>query len=62
MLGDPIRGLSPEEVSELSGYKLNTVRAYLVDERRKVLGDAIRADEESRERALAIIAERRGLS
>jgi restriction endonuclease Mrr len=62
MLGEPIRGLSAEEVSELSGYKLNTVRAYLVDERRRALGDAIRASKESRERALAILADRRRLA
>jgi len=61
MLGDPERGLSVEEVAELSGYKLNTVRAYLCDDqRRKVLGDAIRGDQEARARALAIVSSRRG--
>lgn len=61
MLGDPERGLSVEEVAELSGYKVNTVRAYLSDDqRRKVLGDAIRGDQNARSRALAIVSSRRG--
>ncbi|HVV51745.1 MAG TPA: restriction endonuclease [Polyangia bacterium] len=60
MLGDPERGLSIDEVAELSGYKVNTVRVYLFDEqRRKALGDAIRADQEARNRALAIVSGRR---
>jgi hypothetical protein len=61
MLGDPERGLSAEEVAELSGYALNTVRAYLGDERRrKALGDRIREDEQARARALRMISLRRG--
>ena len=60
MLGDSERGLSPEEVADLSGYKLSTVRAYLCDERkRKVLGDGIRGDEQARVRALRIVSQRR---
>ena len=48
MLGDPERGLSIEEVAELSGYKANTVRVYLYDDqRRKALGDAIRGDQKA---------------
>jgi hypothetical protein len=60
MLGDPERGLSVEEVAELSGYKINTVRIYLSDGRRKTLGDAIRRDQIARGRALAIVGSRRG--
>jgi Restriction endonuclease len=59
MLGDPERGLSVEEVAELSCYKVNTVRIYLSDDRRKALGDAIRADPKARSRALAIVSSRR---
>ncbi len=61
MLGDPERGLSIEEVAELSGYKATTVRVYLCDEvRRKALGDAIRSDSQARTRALTIVSSRRG--
>jgi len=60
MLGDSVRGLSVEEVAELSGYKINTVRAYLSDDRRKTLGDAIRGNQEARSRALLIVSSRRG--
>jgi restriction endonuclease Mrr len=61
MLGDPERGLSVEEVAELSGYKASTVRVYLFDEaRRKALGEAIRSDAQARVRALAIVSSRRG--
>jgi restriction endonuclease Mrr len=59
MLGDSERGLSVEEAAELSGYKLNTVRIYLTDERRRVIGDAIRRDKRARDRALAIVSSRR---
>jgi restriction endonuclease Mrr len=60
MLGDAERGLTVEEVAELSGYKAATVRVYLYDEqKRRVLGDAIRADEGARGRALAIVSARR---
>jgi len=60
MLGDPERGLSIEEVAELSGYKTSTVRVYLYDgQRRKVLGDAIRGDQKTHSRALALVAGRR---
>jgi hypothetical protein len=60
MLGDPERGLSIEEVAELSGYKANTVRVYLYDDqRRKALGDVIRADQKAHSRALAIVSDRR---
>jgi restriction endonuclease Mrr len=61
MLGDPERGLSIEEVAELSGYKISTVRVYLYDDqRRKVLGDAIRGEQTAHSRALALISSRRG--
>ena len=61
MLGEPERGLSVEEVAELSGYAPRTVRVYLADDRRKKLGDTIRADDQARTRALRIVAERRNL-
>ena len=61
MLGDPERGLTIEEVAELSGYKANTVRVYLYDgQRRRALGDAIRGDQKAHGRALALVASRRG--
>jgi restriction endonuclease Mrr len=59
MLGDSEKGLSVAEVAELSGFALSTVRAYLADHRRKVLGQRIRADEHARVCALRIISERR---
>jgi restriction endonuclease Mrr len=60
MLGDPERGLSVEEVAKLSGYAMNTVRQYLCDgEKRRVLGDKIRGNEEARLQALRIVSERR---
>jgi restriction endonuclease Mrr len=60
MLGDAERGLSVEEVAELSGYKVKTVRVYLTDDqRRRVLGDAIRGNQKARKRALAIVSSRR---
>lgn len=59
MLGDSERGLSLEEVAELSGYAISTVRVYLGDERRRVLGDKIRVNEDARERALMFVARRR---
>lgn len=59
MLGDPERGLSIEEVAELSGYKANTVRVYLYDDqRRRMLGDAIRGDQKAHSRALVIVSSR----
>jgi restriction endonuclease Mrr len=62
MLGDPEWGLSVEEVATLSGYALNTVRAYLADDRRrKWLGTKIRDDEQTRLRALEIVSQRRNL-
>jgi hypothetical protein len=59
MLGDSKKGLSVEQVSELSGYTEATVRNYLSTGRRKALGDAIRSNEETRARALTIIADKR---
>jgi hypothetical protein len=59
MLGDSKRGLSVEEIAQLTGYAVNTVRSYLYGGRRKVLGDAIRDNEEGRVRALAIILDKR---
>ena len=59
MLGDSERGLSIEEVANLSGLAVNTVRAYLSDQRRKVLGQRIRANDQARARALQIVFERR---
>lgn len=62
MLGDPEWGLSAEEIAELTGYKLNTVRVYLNDEqKRKTLGDRIRGDEGARARALRVVSQRRGV-
>jgi predicted transcriptional regulator len=61
MLGDSERGLSAEEVAELSGYALSTVRAYLSDDRRKLLGRAIRKNEQKRTQALQMVSQRRGL-
>ena len=59
ILGDPERGLSAEELANLSGLAVSTVRAYLSDERRKVLGQRIRADDQARAHALQIVFERR---
>jgi len=60
MLGDSERGLSAEEVAELSGFALSTVRNYLSDpKKRKTLGDAIRSNAQNRARALQIVSERR---
>jgi len=61
MLGDPERGLSVQEIVELSGYALNTVRAYLANGRRHDLGKAIRDNELARSRALQIVSQRRAL-
>jgi restriction endonuclease Mrr len=62
MLGDSEKGLTFEEVAELSGLALSTVRVYLSDHRRKVVGQRIRADEHARARALRIISSRRPTS
>jgi len=52
--------LSVEDVAELSGYTVGTVRIYLYDDqKRKMIGDLIRADQKARNRALAIVASRR---
>ena len=60
MLGKPERGLSVEEVAQLSGFALSTVRNYLSDpKKRKALGDAIRSNAQNRARALQIVSERR---
>lgn len=59
MLGDDERGLTLQEVADLSGYTIGTVRTYMSTGRRGVLGDAIRANAVTRERALAIVTERR---
>ena len=59
MLGDSERGLSVEEVANLCGLAVSTVRSYLSDERRKVLGQRIRGDDQARARALQIVFERR---
>jgi hypothetical protein len=59
MLGDSEKGLSVKEVSELSGYTEGTVRNYLSTGRLKALGDAIRGNDETRTRALAIISDKR---
>jgi restriction endonuclease Mrr len=59
MLGDSERGLSVEETAELSGLAVTTVRQYLLDDRRKVVGDKIRANEQARDRALTIISGKR---
>ncbi len=59
MLGDPQRGLSVDEVADLTDLSPNTVRAYLSDERRKKLGDKIRSSPEARDKALRIVRGRR---
>lgn len=59
MLGDRKLGLSAEEVSELSGYALSTVRVYLTNKRREALGNAIRSNDDAHTRALSIISSRR---
>lgn len=60
MLGDSEHGLSIEEVAEISGYKVSTVRVYLYDgQRRKALGDLIRGNLKAHNRALAILSSRR---
>ena len=59
MLGDSERGLSVEETAKLSGLAVTTVRQYLADDRRKVVGDKIRANEQARARALKIVSRRR---
>jgi predicted transcriptional regulator len=59
MLGDSKRGLSAEEVAELFGYALSTVRAYLSDDRRKLLGKKIRENEQVRALALQTVFQRR---
>jgi restriction endonuclease Mrr len=59
MLGDAESGLSIEEVADLSGLAITTVRAYLADHRRKLLGQKIRADGQARARALLIVSRRR---
>lgn len=59
MLGDDERGLTLQEVADLTGYAIGTVRTYMSTGRRGVLGDAIRANAVARERALAIVTERR---
>jgi hypothetical protein len=62
MLGDSERGLSAEEIAEISGYALSTVRAYLSDDRKKkLLGRKLRKDEQARARALQIVSQRRDL-
>jgi hypothetical protein len=63
MLGDLQRGLSAEEVAELSGLAISTVRVYLSDDRkRRALGDRIRGDEQARARALRIVFQRREIA
>lgn len=60
MLGDSDKGLSAKEIADLTKYSLNTVRNYLCDERRrKVLGDAIRDNQQTRARALNIVSQKR---
>jgi WD40 repeat protein/serine/threonine protein kinase len=59
MLGDNERGLSVEEVADLTGFPTDTVRHYLSAGRRKVLADVIRGNDEARARALALIANKR---
>ena len=60
MLGVPERGRSAEEVAELSGLALSTVRSYLSNPgRRKALGQRIRTDPQVRARALKIVSRRR---
>lgn len=60
MLGDQDRGLTYSEISTLLGLSQATVRNYLYDEdKRRMLGDRIRADDAIRARAIAIVNRRR---
>jgi uncharacterized protein (DUF1810 family)/predicted type IV restriction endonuclease len=59
MLGKSKRGLSVEDIAELTGLAIQTVRNYLSSGKRKYLGDMIRGDDEKRARAIAIISEKR---
>jgi len=61
MLGDSERGLTIQEVAELTGYAVNTVRVYSSNrEKRRQLLNLIRGDRELRERALKLVGAKRG--
>ncbi len=61
MLGDAERGLSTKDLARITGYSEHTMRAYLHHpERRRQVLERIRNDPEVREKALAIVAEKRG--
>ena len=58
-LGDPERGLSVEEIAQITGVQVQSVRTYLcVPDRKKALFDRIRSH--YRDEALEIVAKKRG--
>jgi restriction system protein len=59
MLGDRETGLSVEEIADLTGYTVGTVRNYLSSGRRETLGNVIRGDDANRARAFDIISAKR---
>jgi restriction endonuclease Mrr len=63
MLGDDERGLSVAEIAALTGHAASTVGQYLyVRERRRSLFQKLRADTKLREKALEIVARKRGIA
>lgn len=59
MLGDNERGLCVEEIAELSGYTIGTVRNYLSTDLESNLREAIRNNKDALAKALQIISEKR---
>jgi predicted transcriptional regulator len=59
MLGDAERGLSVDEVAQLSGYTVGTVRNYLSTDRESSLREAIRDNKDALAKALQIISKKR---
>ncbi len=59
MLGDPVKGLTVDEIAKLTTLSTTTVRQYLTGPRKKQLGNRIRQDETLRNEALRLVSERR---
>ncbi len=59
MLGDPVKGLTVDEIAKLTALSTTTVRQYLTGPRKKQLGNRIRQDETLRNEALRLVSERR---